>query len=80
MNHLYFLLRYAPFWAVPLLIIAGEFAYIYWLRGQRKLFLFFITLLLFCLGILTYYYWSGGPEESVKVLIKLLKIYWPSLK
>ena len=68
MSHLFFLLRYAPFWAIPLLIIFMELTYIYWIRKRKKLSCFFMILGLFCLAILTYYYYAGGPEESVRVL------------
>ena len=70
MNHLYFLVRYIPFWAIPLLIISGEFVYICWLRGLKRSFFFFVILVLFCLSLLFYYYYSGGPEESVENLMK----------
>ena len=70
MNHIYFLVRYIPFWAVPLLIISGEFAYVSWLRGLKRSFFFFMSLVLFCSALLLYYYWSGGPRGAVENLMK----------
>ena len=45
--------------------------------GLKRSFVFFVTLLLFCLSLLCYYYYSGGPEESVENLIKGLYYIGP---
>ena len=75
MDEIYFLVRYTPFWAVPLLLIGAEFAYLFWIRKKKKwVFFCLIVAILSCLALL-YYYWAGGPERSVKLLMKAIRFY-----
>lgn len=75
MNEIYFLVRYTPFWAVPILLMSLEFAYLFWLRKKKRLIAFCIILNSISIIALAYYYWAGGPEESVKYLMKLVRFY-----
>ena len=62
MHYLFFLARYIPFWAIPLLIIAGEVAYIYWLREAKRVCYGFLTIcpiLRNGCGLLLLGWWSG---------------------
>ena len=68
MHYLFFLVRYIPFWAIPLLIIVGEVAYIYWLREAKRVCYGLLTICLFCIMAVGYYYWAGGPDRSVWLL------------
>jgi len=71
MQELYFLTRHIPFWAVPLMLIAGEFAYLFWLRRKKKLASFCLVLCLLGVCFNIFYIYSGGPEKSVKSVKKL---------
>ena len=44
MDVLYFILRYTPFWAVPLMLICLQYGYIYWLKSIRKVSMAFAVL------------------------------------
>ncbi len=75
MTEFYFLVRHTPFWAIPLLVVAAEFAYIFWLRKKRlnvKICLIFILIAVTALG---WYYYAGGPEKAVRKLMKLQRSY-----
>jgi hypothetical protein len=70
MQEIYFLARHIPFWAVPLMVISGEFAYLFWLKKKKStavFCLFFVSIGLISTG---FYIWAGGPERSVKVIKK----------
>lgn len=66
MQEIYFLARHVPFWAVPLVLIAGEFAYLFWLRKKKKWALLCLFLCLSGLLFNIFYIHVGGPEKSVK--------------
>jgi hypothetical protein len=71
MTEIYFLARHTPFWAIPMLVLAGEFGYLFWLKKKRKSALLCVMIALISLSSASFYYWAGGPEKSVKVLKKL---------
>lgn len=73
MDSIYFLIRYTPFWAIPTIIIAGEFSYIYWLKSRKTVVAFFLGLALISFCSIVFYYWNGGPEKSVQVFIKFMR-------
>jgi len=75
MNEIYFLVRYTPFWAVPVLLIGLEFTYLFWLRKKRKAVYICLIISFVSIIALVYYYWAGGPEESVKLLMKAARYY-----
>lgn len=71
MDFIYFLLRYIPFWTVPIVLIAGEFSYIYWLKSFHRLAYILFAIAFFCLILNGFYFWSGGPD---KIVIKFNEI------
>lgn len=73
MDSIYFLVRYIPFWAIPVILIAGEFAYIYWLKSRKMVVVFFLGMAFFSFCSIIFYYWNGGPEKSVQTVIKLIR-------
>ena len=75
MDQIYFLTRYTPFWAVPLLMIGGEFAYLFWVRKKKMWMLLCVASLTVSFVALIYYFWAGGPEKSVQYLMKLVRFY-----
>lgn len=71
MQEIYFLARHTPFWAVPLILMGAEFAYLFWLKKKKAsatVCLIFMLVGLFSTG---FYIWAGGPEKSVKVIKKM---------
>jgi hypothetical protein len=72
MDEIYFLVRYTPFWSIPIFIIFGEFAYIFWIRKKKKFVFAFGLIALFALFSSIMYYMSGGPEKSVQKVIDLV--------
>jgi drug/metabolite transporter superfamily protein YnfA len=75
MDEIYFLTRYIPFWAVPLLLIGGEFAYLFWVRKKKKWVTLCTMLAIISFCSLIYYWWAGGPEKSVQFLMKIVRFY-----
>jgi hypothetical protein len=68
MIELYFLIRHTPFWAVPVMVLAGEFGYVFWLKKKKRQ--TYVCLVFFAISFFTvcFYYWAGGPEKSVRVI------------
>lgn len=71
MNDLYFIIRHTPFWAIPLLVIAGEFGYLFWLKKKKKTSTFCLMLAAIAFAACVFYFWQGGPEKSVKYIKKM---------
>lgn len=71
MTEVYFLARHTPFWAVPLVILGGEFAYLFWLRKKKASAILCVMVALIGLLSTSFYIWAGGPEKSVKYLMKM---------
>ena len=71
MQEIYFLARHTPFWSVPLIVLGGEFAYLFWLRKKKSAMLLCVGLAITGMLSTTFYVWAGGPERSVKVIKKL---------
>ncbi|MCK5073944.1 MAG: hypothetical protein KAQ98_10995 [Bacteriovoracaceae bacterium] len=71
-DFLLFFLRYIPFWAVPLLIVSAEFAYIYWLKSHVKISIVFSFLAIICLISIGYYFWAGTPERAARLIVEHL--------
>ena len=75
MAEIYFIVRYTPFWAIPLLMISMEFAYLFWVRKKKKLIAFCMTLATLSFSSLVFYYYIGGPEKSVRFLMEVVRYY-----
>ena len=65
---IYFIVRYIPFWAVPLLLIAAQFAYIYWLKEVKLIALGFIAVCVVCVISLIYYLFAGSPHDAAGLI------------
>ena len=76
MDEVYFLVRYTPFWSIPLLLGSLEFAYIFWLRKKKKFIAGCLIIAFISFLVTVYYYWAGGPEKSVKYLAKFIRYYF----
>ena len=74
MDLFYFMLRYIPFWAVPVFMITAEFGYIFWLKSYRRLPVFLFITALFSLCFVAFYYWAGGHELVVPKFNYLLSL------
>lgn len=69
-TNLYFMIRHTPFWAIPILVVAAEFAYVLWLRKKKfsvHLCIFFMVLSVLALS---WYYYAGGPEHAVRKFMR----------
>ena len=71
MQEVFFLARYIPFWAAPLIILGGEFAYLFWLKKKKASASICVSIALIGLAAISFYVWAGGPEKSVKVIKKI---------
>jgi len=65
MDTIYFALRYTPWWAVPTIMIAGRFAYVWWLKESRALVVLCGGLIGISSIALIYYIWAGSPRQAV---------------
>lgn len=70
MSELYFLIRHTPFWAIPLLIVAAEFGYIFWLRKKKTNVKICIMFMIISTVFLCWYYYAGGPDKAVRKFMK----------
>jgi len=70
MSELYFLIRHTPFWAIPLLIVAAEFGYLFWLRKKKTNVKICILFMVISIVFLGWYYYAGGPDKAVKKFMK----------
>jgi hypothetical protein len=73
MLEVYFLARHTPFWSIPLIVIGGEFFYLFWLRKKKKTAGLFLSFALIGFLATGFYVWAGGPEASVKILKKMYR-------
>jgi hypothetical protein len=71
MQEIYFMARHTPFWAIPIMVLSAEFAYVFWLRKKKSTVV--LCMVIFSLGLFatSFYIWAGGPEKSVKILKKM---------
>ena len=72
MDILFFILRYTPFWAIPTILIFAQFAYIFWLKSIRSAAYVMFTVVLFCVLLVVFYYWVGGPDKIGPYILQLL--------
>ena len=64
----YFIVRYIPFWAIPTLLICGQFAYIYWLKEVRWVSIVLIVCCVIALISLVYYMFAGSPHDAAALI------------
>jgi hypothetical protein len=70
MTEIYFLARHAPFWGIPLAILGAEFGCVFWLKKKKYSALMCLMIAVIGLSSTSFYVWAGGPEKSVKRIIK----------
>ena len=75
MKEIYFLARHTPFWAIPVMVLSLEFGYVLWLKKKKKSAMMCIMLAMIGVGAVSFYYWAGGPEKSVKYLKMMHRNY-----
>ncbi len=64
MDTILFFIRHTPFWAIPIFIIALDFAYLYWLKSFKKVAFIFAFVAMLSLVSVIFYYWAGGPHKA----------------
>ncbi len=75
MVEFYFIVRHTPWWAVPFIILGGEFTYFFWLKKKKKSAYFFVLMAFIGFLFLGFYIYAGGPNKSVKILKKMHRDY-----
>lgn len=65
---IYFIVRYIPFWSIPLLLICAQFAYIYWLKEVMWVAAVLGSVCVFCLIALAYYIFAGSPHDAAGLI------------
>lgn len=68
MDIVFFVVKYIPFWSVPLIVIAGYFAYLYWVKDIRNIAVFFGVVVFLAFASLSYWVFAGGPTGSVQYI------------
>lgn len=58
---LFFILKYTPWWAIPIMVMSLQFAYLYWLKDYRLVSVLLMGLAFICLFVLVFYFLLGGP-------------------
>lgn len=66
---LIFIIKYVPFWAVPMGLMCAHFAYLYWLKDYREFAYAWVVLTLFCLTSVLVYFILGGPDRIVQTFM-----------
>jgi hypothetical protein len=67
-----FILKYIPFWAAPLGLMSGHFAYLYWLKGYREMAYVWSAIVLFCLTSIIIYLLMGGPDQITSTITHII--------
>lgn len=75
MDIFYFMLRHTPFWAVPMVMICGQFARVYWSREFRKTGLAFAAGAGISLVFIIYYFAAGGPDKAPVKFQEMIKAW-----
>lgn len=65
-----FVVRYTPFWAVPIFFISVEFGRRYFVKKKKSVYSFCFGIAFFCFISMLFYFVVGGPEKSVKMIIQ----------
>ncbi len=68
-----FIIRYTPFWAVPIGLMSFHFAYLYWVKDYREVSYVWAFVLLICLTFIVIYLLLGGPDKITNDLVHLLQ-------
>lgn len=63
------ILQFTPFWAIPIAMIAFQFAYLYWLKDRREVTILLGGIIAVCVGCLIFYVWVGGHPGVEKAIL-----------
>ena len=63
---LLFILKYIPFWAVPMGLMSAKFGYNYWIKDFKEMAYAWGAITLFCLTSVALYFVIGGPDQIVQ--------------
>ena len=67
-----FIVKYIPFWAVPIGMMATHFAYLYWLKSYREVAYVWAGIVLFCLTSVIIYLLMGGPDQITNTITHII--------
>ncbi len=67
-----FIVKYIPFWAVPIGLMSIHFAYLYWLKGYREVSYIWGGIVLFCLTSVVFYLILGGPDQITSTITHII--------
>lgn len=59
-----YLLKYIPFWAVPVLILSLQFGYIFYVKEIKKVYIPCFSLAVISSFLILYYLYAGSPVRS----------------
>ena len=59
-----FLLKYAPYWGIPVIILATQFVYINWLKESWSGMIIFGLLGIIAIIFVIFYFFNGGPYAT----------------
>jgi len=65
-----FIVKYIPFWATPMGLIAAHFSYLYWLKAYKEIAYFWASIVLFCLTLIVIYLLMGGPDQITRFFVQ----------
>ena len=68
-----FIVKYTPFWAVPIGLIHANFAYVYWLKDYKDIAKICGAVTLFCLTSVVIYLVMGGPDQITSTLTHIIQ-------
>ncbi|GAB4021357.1 MAG: hypothetical protein Fur0010_24370 [Bdellovibrio sp.] len=69
-----FLLRYIPFWAIPVMMISIQFGYMYWLKEVPRAAYVCVVVAAICSLFIIYYLWAGTPDNSAQYFLKFFNL------
>ena len=68
MDIIFFIVKYIPFWSVPIMVIGSYFFYLYWLKDIRIIALVFAVVVALSFFSLGYWIAAGGFTGSVEYI------------
>ena len=68
-----FVLKYIPFWAVPMGLMSASFGYNYWLKDYKEMSFAWMAIALFCLTSIIVYFFIGGPDQIIQTFTHVFK-------
>lgn len=73
MDAIFFLLRYTPWWAIPIILICTQFAYIYWLKDLWLYSYAFVSLAGISFLTLVFYVYAGSPDNAARFFDEFMR-------